>query len=126
MIQSLGSQIVDKNSYLILYKFPSCLIFQFGNFFFFFEVEHTSQKVWVNSAAEYKAFNIQEMHMGSLGTTEMYGYLKPQEGQENACTPIYTLARKIYKVCSLTVFHSSESRESNGLSELLLMQSRSI
>lgn len=58
--------------------------------------------------------------MGNLGITQMYGYLKPQERQENACTLIYTLARKTYEVCNLTVFHSSESRESNGLSDLLL------
>lgn len=51
------------------------------------------------------------MYMGSLGPTQMYGYLKPQEGQENACTPIYTLARKIYKVCNLTVFHSSKENQ---------------
>lgn len=66
------------------------------------------------------------MYMESLGITQMYGYLKPQEWEENACTLIYTLARKIYEVCNLTVFHSSESREPNGLSDLFLMQSRSI
>lgn len=31
MIQSLESQMVGKNSYLILCKFPSCLIFQFNS-----------------------------------------------------------------------------------------------
>lgn len=87
-------------------------------------MEHISQ-VWVTSAAKHKAFNIQEMYMESLGITQMYGYLKPQEWEENPCTLIYTLARKIYEVCNLTVFHSSESREPNELSDLLLMQSRS-